>query len=224
MKFLTIASSVALAALSCVAAAPIDMSVFKRADTCPVDVISCSSGSDGASTCCLPKMGQVLLTLQWYNGLGPSDEFTIHGLWPNTCSGGQGPSTGCDPNRVYTDIETRLKNYPGAPSSLISDLNTYWASYKNDNNAFWAHEWNKHGTCLSTLEPGCFDNFVANHDLFSYFTKVLELRKQYNLYKVLADKGITPGSNPSVKDMQAAFREAFGFPAQINCKSGALSE
>ena len=50
----------------------------------------------------MPSMGLLVLVQQWYNGLGPSDEFTMHGLWPDTCSGGQGPANGCDANRVYS--------------------------------------------------------------------------------------------------------------------------
>ncbi|KAG0260678.1 ribonuclease T2-like [Linnemannia exigua] len=154
MKFLTIAASLAVATFSVVSALPVNMSAFKpRALTCPADVLSCTSASNGLDGCCVPTMGLILLVQQWYNGLGPADEFTIHGLWPDTCSGGQGPATGCDAARIYTDIDTRLQNYPGTPAGFLDEMNTYWASYKGDNNAFWAHEWSKHGTCVSTLAP-----------------------------------------------------------------------
>ncbi|KAF9363756.1 ribonuclease T2-like [Mortierella sp. NVP85] len=223
MKFSTIAASVALA-LSAVSALPLKHSVLsRRADTCPTDVLSCSAESQGVSSCCLPEMGLILLVQQWYNGLGPADEFTIHGLWPDTCSGGQGPSTGCDSNRIYSDIETRLNAYKGGPA-LVDQLNTYWASYKGDNNAFWAHEWSKHGTCVSNIAPSCSSNFVENQDVYHYFNKTLELRTKYNLYQALAAAGITPGSTPQVADMHAAIQKAFGVDAQINCNSGSLSE
>jgi len=122
------------------------------------------------------------------------------------------------------DIEPRLQNYPGAPSNFLSDMHTYWSSYKGDNNAFWAHEWSKHGTCVSTLAPSCSSNFVANQDVYNYFSKALGLRSQYNLYQALAAKGITPGSNPNVADIHSAIQAAFGFDAEINCESGVLSE
>lgn len=103
MKFTTIAASVAIATLSVVSALPLKHSsiLSRRADTCPADVLSCSAESSGVSSCCLPEMGLLLLVQQWYNGLGPADEFTMHGLWPDTCSGGQGPASGCDANRIY---------------------------------------------------------------------------------------------------------------------------
>ncbi|KAF9909099.1 ribonuclease T2-like [Lobosporangium transversale] len=226
MKIATLTASVALAALSAVSALPLmyNSVLSPRADTCPADVLSCTAESSGVDACCLPGMGLILLTLQWYNGLGPADEFTIHGLWPDTCSGGQGPSTGCDANRIYDNIETRLKAYPGTPAGFIDQLNTYWSSYKGDNNAFWAHEWSKHGTCISNLAPNCSSNYVQDQDVYNYFSKTLALRSQYNLYKALADGGITPGSNPNTADMHTAIKKAFGVDAQINCNSGALSE
>ncbi|KAK3824023.1 MAG: ribonuclease T2 [Linnemannia gamsii] len=224
MKFLTIAASLAVATLSVVSALPVDVSVFKRAFTCPADVLSCTSASAGLDGCCVPTMGLILLVQQWYHGLGPADEFTIHGLWPDTCSGGQGPATGCDAARIYSDIDTRLQNYPGTPAGFLDELNTYWASYKGDNNAFWAHEWSKHGTCVSTLAPKCSTDYVQDQDVFTYFKTTLALRKQYNLYSVLAGAGITPGSTPDSDDMHDAIKAAYGVDAQINCASGVLSE
>ncbi|GJJ77299.1 ribonuclease T2 [Entomortierella parvispora] len=230
MKLVSVTSSVALimaAGLSVVSSLPLNINhspLSPRADTCPVDVLSCSSASSGVPACCLPSMGLLVLVQQWYNGLGPLDEFTMHGLWPDTCSGGQGPANGCDANRIYSDIEPRLQKYPGTPSTFLSEMHTYWSSYKGDNNAFWSHEWSKHGTCLSTLAPTCSSDFAPDQDIYSYFSKALELRSKYNLYQALAAKGITPGSNPNVADMHSAIQAAFGFDAEINCVSGVLSE
>ncbi|KAF9967904.1 ribonuclease T2-like [Mortierella alpina] len=225
MKFTTIAASLALAGLSVVSALPIDHTFFlRRAVTCPTDVLSCSSGSGGVDSCCLPEMGLILLVQQWYKTLGPANEFTIHGLWPDTCSGGQGPAEGCDSARIYSDIETRLQNYPKTPAGFVNNLNTYWGSYKGDNNAFWAHEWSKHGTCISNLAPACDTDYVKDQDVFAYFEKTMALRSKYNLYQALSAAGINPGSTPNVADMHAAIKKAFGVDAQINCNSGVLSE
>ncbi|KAF9301316.1 ribonuclease T2-like [Mortierella antarctica] len=223
MKFLSIAASLAVT-LSVVSALPVRSSLFEKRDVCPVDVLSCTSDSTGVDKCCLPEMGLILLTQQWYQGLGPADEFTVHGLWPDTCSGGQGPATGCDAARVYDDIEPRLQNYPSAPAGFLNEMNTYWSSYKGDNNAFWAHEWSKHGTCISNLAPSCSANSIPDQDVFAYFSKTLALRTQYNLYDALAAKNILPGLTPNVADMHTAIQAAFGVDAQINCLKGVLSE
>ncbi|KAF9350018.1 ribonuclease T2-like [Mortierella sp. AD094] len=224
MKFTTIAASITLAALSVVSAVPLDHSYLTRRATCPANVLSCSSQSSGVNSCCLPSMGLLVLTQQWYQGLGPSNQFTMHGLWPDTCSGGQGPTNGCDSSRVYTDVGTRLQNYAGSSSQFLSDMDTYWSSYTGDNNSFWSHEWSKHGTCVSTLAPSCYSSYAQDEDVYDYFSKALTLRAQYDLYGALAAAGILPGSTPNVADMHAAFTNAFGVDAQINCASGVLSE
>ncbi|KAG0053853.1 ribonuclease T2-like [Gryganskiella cystojenkinii] len=223
-------SAITSAASSTDAATPI-RGIVRRGDDlmCPVEVVSCSKQSEGVDGCCLPKMGLVVLTQQWIPGLGPKDEFTLHGLWPDTCDGGQGPATGCDAKRIYKDVETRIQKQSGG-DDLLKEMNTYWSSYRGDNNQFWSHEWSKHGTCLSTLRPTC-PAFASsggdggdNKDVFQYFTKTLELRSKYDLYKALAAKGILPGSTPDVKDMHAAIYDAFKFNAEINCRQGVLSE
>ncbi|KAF9997965.1 ribonuclease T2-like [Entomortierella chlamydospora] len=223
MKFTTIAASLAIFALSAVSALPVSP-LARRQDTCPANVLSCSANAKGVDGCCLPDMGLIVLVQQWYQGLGPSNQFTMHGLWPDTCSGGQGPSSGCDSSRVYSDIETRLQNYANADPDMLDNMNTYWSSYTGDNNSFWSHEWSKHGTCVSTLAPSCIANYVQDEDVYNYFSTALGLRQKYDLYAALANAGITPGSNPNVDDMHSAIQSAFGVDAEINCNNGALSE
>ncbi|KAI8866005.1 ribonuclease T2 [Ramicandelaber brevisporus] len=181
--------------------------------------LSCTSAGTSAGTCCSPKYGLVVLSLQWYAGLGPADKFTIHGLWPDTCSGGQGPSSGCDANRQFSDVESILNSY--APD-IMDDMNTYWSSYKGDNNYFWSHEWGKHGTCVTTLAPSC--GISANQGVATYFRKALSLGTQYDLYGALAANGITPDGTYSSSSIQAAINSALGVNAQLVCSSGTLSE
>jgi len=223
MKFAKIAASLALSALSAVSAHPINQLIPRQA-TCPVAALSCSSASSGVDSCCLPSLGLLVLVQQWQSGLGPWNQFTMHGLWPDTCSGGKGPWHGCDSSRSYSDVATRLQNYPNAGPSFLDDMNKYWSSSMGDNNKFWSHEWEKHGTCISTLAPACSLNYTQDDDVYNYFSKGLALHQQYDLYAALSNAGITPGSNPDVADMQSAIQTAFGVDAEINCASGSLSE
>ena len=73
-------------------------------------VLSCSPESLNANTCCTESPGGLLLLTQLYNwnpGLGPSDSWTIHGLWPNFCNGSYPAS--CDKSREYIGIAETLK-------------------------------------------------------------------------------------------------------------------
>ncbi|KAF9903521.1 ribonuclease T2-like [Linnemannia zychae] len=169
-------------------------------------------------------MGLIVLVQQWFNGVGPSNAFTLHGLWPDTCAGGHGPPNGCDPRRTYYNVAARLKSFKGASPGFMNEMNTYWGSFKGDNNGFWSHEWSKHGTCISNLAPSCVQNFSPNQDVYGYFRQGLDLRGQYDLYKALANAGIMPGTTPDVEDMHEAIEKAFGVDAQINCEGGVLNE
>ncbi len=50
---------------------------------------------------------------------------------------------------------------------LLDDLDNVWPSYMDsqDSEAFWAHEWNKHGTCALAQLP-------SQH---KFFKKVIKL-------------------------------------------------
>ena len=52
----------------------------------------------------------------------------------------------CDPSREENDIAGLLQNQGQTP--LLSFMQTYWKDDNGDDNSFWAHEWNKHGTCM----------------------------------------------------------------------------
>ncbi|KAF9914646.1 ribonuclease T2-like, partial [Linnemannia zychae] len=194
--------------------------------TCPHNVLSCSPEASNVDPCCLPDIGVLVLVQQWSPGVGPSDEFTMHGIWPDTCDGAQGGnSTGCDADRIFCDIEHRLEKYSQAhdtvPSSFMKNLYDYWPSCNGDNNAFWSHEWSKHGTCISTLHPSCSSRFVEDEDVYNYFSTGIALRSKYNLYKALAeaDDPILPGSSPHIDDIHRAIMKAFGVDAMIWCDS-----
>ncbi|KAF9319221.1 ribonuclease T2-like, partial [Podila horticola] len=183
-------------------------------NTCPLNVLSCTQHATSANACCLPSFGIIVLALQWYRGLGPADQFTLHGLWPNSCDNSPGPASGCDRHRSYHNVQQRLENYPYSPVSFMGEMATYWSSSKGDNNQFWSHEWTKHGTCVSTLDPGCMGRAVTrDHDVYGYFSKAIELRNQFDVHKALADQGIVPGSTPNVNDMHNAVQKAFGADA-----------
>ncbi|KAI7872429.1 RNase Sy [Spinellus fusiger] len=182
--------------------------------------MSCSNAN--VDSCCSPKNGLVVLVQQWVQGFGPDDAFTLHGLWPDTCSGGQTGNNGCDSSRIYNTVGSIVQN--GNPS-LYNDMNTYWPSYNGDNNVFWSHEWSKHGTCVTTLNPACFGSAYKKYsEMYTYFQTALDLRSQYDLYQALSSAGITPGDSYDVDDMSNAISNAYGIVPKISCTRGTLNE
>ncbi|KAI9308900.1 ribonuclease T2-like protein [Cunninghamella echinulata] len=185
--------------------------------------LSCHWNGVNVDACCSPKYGLVVFTLQWVPGYGPRDEFTIHGLWPDTCNGGRAPRRGCDRTRISNNIGNIIKS---KNSTLYQQMQTFWPSYKGDNNWFWSHEWNVHGTCVSTLLPRCYgEKYTKYDDVIEYFQQTLDLQYDYDLYGVLNLAGVSPGRTYRVETMLEAIEKAFGARAKIDCdRSGNLSE
>ncbi|CAO0794305.1 unnamed protein product [Mucor circinelloides] len=97
---------------------------------CNASTVSCH-WSGAVDACCSPKYGLVVLALQWSPGWGPADEFTIHGLWPDTCAGRMAPSRGCDSSRNSNQIATIVRNMN---ETVYNRMATFWPSNKGDNN------------------------------------------------------------------------------------------
>ncbi|KAI9598019.1 ribonuclease T2-like protein [Syncephalis fuscata] len=77
---------------------------------------------------------------------------------------------------------------------LYNKMTTYWPSNKGTDSGFWTHEWNKHGTCVSTLSPKCYGkDYKANKDMIDYFSDAITLRSKYDVYDAFAKAGIKPG-------------------------------
>ena len=82
--------------------------------------------------------------------------WSIHGLWPQ--------------NSV-SDYPTYCKKLvfdPRKIDSIRSELEQKWHSYVNTkNDSFWAHEWEKHGSCVFTPMSE-LDYFKRTLDLFDW--------------------------------------------------------
>jgi ribonuclease I len=47
------------------------------------------------------------------------------------------------------------------------------------------HEWAKHGTCVSTLEPRCYgDDYIETEEVVDYFAKAVEIFHMLPTFKV----------------------------------------
>jgi len=153
---------------------------------------------------------------------GPSESWTIHGLWPDHCD--LTYDHDCDPSRAYNDLRGIL-NDNGA-SDTLSFMDNYWVDENGDNDQFWAHEWSKHGTCMSTLRPECLpDGTARGAEAVAFFQTVVRLFQTLPTYNWLANAGITPSNSRryTLDELTSALQSASGYIPALDCKRGVLN-
>ncbi|KXG48873.1 uncharacterized protein PGRI_027430 [Penicillium griseofulvum] len=193
--------------------------------SCPVSEISCQAKYHGQDTCCFNYPGGQMLQTQFWDvdpALGPEDAWTIHGLWPDHCNGGFDQF--CDSGRKYSNISLILVD--AGRGDLLEYMSEYWKDFRGDDSNLWQHEWNKHGTCVSTLEPHCYTDYLPQQDVVDYFDKTVEVYRELPTYEFLASAGITPSQTQTyaLADIEAALEQAHGNPVTIRCRGGAINE
>jgi len=113
------------------------------AKTCTNPQTSCQNTTAVTDLCCFNAPGGQLVQTQFWDTspstgtlhhvyiicpssllifLGPSNSWTIHGLWPDHCDGTY--DSNCDSSRAYTDITGILQS--AGKTDLLSYMNTYW--------------------------------------------------------------------------------------------------
>ncbi|KAH9879773.1 hypothetical protein J1614_001796 [Plenodomus biglobosus] len=193
---------------------------------CPMPQLSCHNTTVVENLCCFNAPGGQLLQTQFWDtapATGPDDSWTLHGLWPDRCDGTY--DANCDPSRIYRNITSILSASPDA--SLLPYMSTYWKDYQGNDETFWQHEWSKHGTCISTLEPHCYPNHRPTEEVVAYFQKAVALFQTLPSYEWLADAGITPSTTATytMSQIQAAIQQHRpGVPVTLRCRAHALNE
>ncbi|KAH8724625.1 ribonuclease T2-like protein [Phaeosphaeriaceae sp. PMI808] len=194
--------------------------------TCESPQLSCHNTTVVENLCCFNAPGGQLLQTQFWDTnppTGPDDSWTLHGLWPDRCDGSY--EANCDPSRAYSNISAILTSF-GA-NDLLSYMSTYWKDYKGDDNSFWFHEWAKHGTCISTLEPKCYNEHKPTEEVVDYFQKAVDLFKGLPSYQWLSAAGIQPTTDKTYTFAQIQSALAVNRPGvqvTLGCKSGVLNE
>ena len=200
--------------------------VTAQAKACPTDgPLSCQNTTAQTDTCCFNAPGGSLLQTQFWDynpATGPSDSWTIHGLWPDHCDGTY--DANCDASRAYTNITQILQT---GSSATLSYMQTYWKDYQGNDESFWEHEWSKHGTCISTLKPSCYTNYEPTQEAVDFFERTVALFKNLDSYTFLKDAGIVPDSSKtySLSAVQSALANGHGgFTPVVQCSNGAINE
>ncbi|KAK2748610.1 ribonuclease T2-like [Onygenales sp. PD_40] len=193
--------------------------------SCPRPELSCSVDVGSQNTCCFNYPGGLFLQTQFWDAdppTGPVDGWTIHGLWPDHCDGTFDQY--CDSSRRLNNITSVIEE--SGRVDLLNLMQTHWKDFRGDDENLWVHEWNKHGTCISTLKPRCYPNYVENQEVVAYFKKAVDLFLGLPSYKTLADVGITPSEADTYdRDaIESALRAAHGVDVSVRCRNGALNE
>ncbi|KAG9024761.1 ribonuclease T2-like [Tulasnella sp. JGI-2019a] len=196
--------------------------------------VSCHNTTAQSNLCCFEAPGGLITMVQFWDtnpSEGPTNSWTIHGLWPDHCEPKQGhPSDGtysenCDSSRNYPSITNVLQ--ANGRQDLITYMNTFWISNSESPEAFWEHEWDTHGTCYTTLNPSCpgVGTATTGADATAFFSRVVSLFQQLPTYTWLANAGITPGtSTHTLAQITSALQAGFGYTPAMDCTSGAISQ
>nr|XP_022335262.1 ribonuclease Oy-like [Crassostrea virginica] len=127
----------------------------------------------------------------------------IHGLWPSADSLSKGPEN-CNKSWPF-DIKSI--------ESLVPELKKYWPNLYPDTkeNSFWEHEWEKHGTCATSVP--------ATSNELKYFQMGLMLHAKYNITKILMNQGILPSNTARymTNETESALKRELGVEAMIEC-------
>lgn len=210
--------------------------------SCPSNLtLSCHNTTAVANTCCFIPAGQILQTQFWDSSpsAGPSgksqshssavvhtlttsDSWTIHGLWPDYCDGTY-PQF-CDSSREYTDIRGLVTKF--ASAATLSYIDTYWVSNSGTDESLWEHEFSKHGTCISTLNPSCYVGYQTGQEAADYVTKLVSLFKTLPTYDWLEEAGITPSTSKTytLSAIQDALETQHGAGVTLGCSGKVLNE
>lgn len=187
--------------------------------------LSCSLTTN--ATCCYEGNNGIFMIAQFWDynpATGPSDLFTTHGLWSNLCAGGY--QQYCQPDWEVKNVTKALLD--GGAHRLLSEMNRSWKNNAGSDEDLWFHEFNKHGTCMDTVNPSCYaPNSYKYQYVIDFFKSAVSLARTIPTYKFLNAAGITPSSEKQVAkaDMLAAIKKSpFGQEVFLSCRNGVLQE
>ncbi|PRT53763.1 Ribonuclease T2-like [Wickerhamiella sorbophila] len=160
---------------------------------CPANApLSCSSGT--TDSCCYEGTNGLFLSTQFWDynpATGPDDVWTLHGLWSDKCSGGYNQF--CHPSWAVKNVTSTLLDL--GYNKLLETMQTNWKNMNGNDESLWQHEFAKHATCMSTVNPACYSSSAPKYQYVGdFFTSAVALWAQLPSYKFLTDAGITPST------------------------------
>lgn len=211
--------------------------------------LSCHSSypipADSPANCCFngalnstsKQSGLILSTQFWTTNApnpandGPKDSTTIHGLWPDYCDGTYPQycsSYSGIPEYTGAQIEAVMQKYDPA---LYAYYGVYFKDLNGNSSDFLEHEYNKHGTCYTTMRPQCQPKLPwisqADFAVLNYFRQIAHKFQERPTYDFLAAAGIVPSStkNYTLAQVQETLKQAHGATPFVGCnKKGEMNE
>jgi hypothetical protein len=107
-------------------------------------------------------------------------EGTLTPVRPDHCAGGFDQF--CDSRRKYSNISLIIVDL--GRGDLLEYMSEYWKDFRGDDSNLWQHEWNKHGTCVSTLETHCYEDYIPQQEVVDYFDRTVEVFKDLPTHEV----------------------------------------
>jgi len=190
------------------------------APSCPIDgPTSCNNATEADSCCFVYPGGRLLLTQFWDQKLhvgGAEEDWTVHGLWPDLCDGSFDQFCGMAP--AFNNITATLEEH--GQGELVEWMHRYWVANYGSNDHLWAHEYNKHGTCINTLSPSCYgDGYSLGVEVVDYFTRAAGLFRMLDTYRALERVGIVPDYKKTyaLADLHSALEAFSGGRVILRC-------
>ena len=104
---------------------------------------------------------------------------------------------------------------------LLSFMTRHWTAAWGSAAHLWAHEYNKHGTCVNTLARACYggDSYKPGQEVVDYFTRAAALYDGLDTYGALAAAGIEPSRSERypLADVLAALEASTGGKVVLRC-------
>ncbi|KAK2603123.1 hypothetical protein N8I77_009603 [Diaporthe amygdali] len=193
------------------------------APSCPINgPTSCHNNTPvaGDDSCCFVYPGgRMLLTQFWDREVhvgGAEEDWTLHGLWPDLCDGSYDAYCNMAPH--FTNITDVLAHY--GQTELRAFMDRYWVANRGSNAHLWTHEYNKHATCINTLNPQCYgDNYDAGQEVVDYFTRATGLFRMLDTYTALSLAGIEPSARTHypLEDVRRILEQFSGGKVVLRC-------
>ncbi|GEQ68411.1 hypothetical protein JCM33374_g2079 [Metschnikowia sp. JCM 33374] len=199
--------------------------------SCPSNLPESCTSTSIDNSCCYESPGGVLVQTQFWDynpATGPSDSFTLHGLWPDNCDGTYrqfcDSSLNVQAGNIDNIIGTEFND-----QTLLSNMQTYWKNFDGSDEELWEHEYNKHGTCIQTNRPECYgDSFQQDQNIYNFYRIAYDLYEKYPTYQFLTNAGIVPSTSQTYTfdQISSALSSNFnGHSVYFKCdKNNALQE